>query len=225
MTATTNELIHSRYNHFTAICKKYSNLFLQHIPQTIRRPINQTTNPQRHTIPTPISNLRRVKFLPFPTSQINATPKLSEQPNTPNLRMNEPYYPSLNPLSRRCNYTIDIDWETATILTEIKTPIQPFTLMQTNSPKRTDNMTEKHLPTWQMLLYIILYKLANGWNRANAETLLKRNLIIQWPTFRPLRIIKAITPIMSLLIVVLLSLYLPTTKQTSLSQIRPHKSK
>ena len=61
-------------------------------------------------------------------------------------------------------------------------------------------MTENQLPPWCIVFYIILYKIIISWNRASSNTPHQRNQPIQWPTFRPLLVLNAVTPIMILML-------------------------
>jgi hypothetical protein len=110
----------------------------------------------------------------------------------------------------------NINWEAATITTEFKTTRNNiYTGTRSSIQKRTTHIRQGQLPSWKYIFYIMIHKLITSWTKAitdpNNTTQYNHEQITRWPTFRPLLILKATTPIM---IFTLLFLIPKTTGQT-----------
>ena len=206
MNEATQEITRLKYNRITSIRQRYTNLF----SNQLLRPQNNNTN-----------NPKRVNFSPFPIEQI--TP-LTTQPNKANQHSaieNQIIQHPSNSTS-----SISIEWETAEIHTKTKNPTKPSNSLQTQPQTHTiQKLTEDHLPPCKVLLLIILLKITNAWHKANAKEPTTQDKPVKWPTFRPLRTIRTLTPISSFLILFLLATYLPLAKtditpQTPATQIK-----
>ena len=167
------------------------------IPSTHPEDDTQT----RPTFPT--QQLERTRFTtnshPFNSTQPPQQPSnMTSQERPPH--DTTPQITQTPGLSTYHNHSIDINWDEPTISTEVQIINQPHSLSQQTTSKRTNQMTEKQLPTWRILFYISLFKITTAWNRASAETLYQREQMVQWPTFRPIRLLKAATPILIFLL-------------------------
>merc|ERR1712238_117897 len=108
-----------------------------------------------------------------PHNQTDITTRDHTQQRTPNLQQPEQtHYTPI--LSTYHNHTVNINWEDATITTEIKTLNPPHSIHRHTTSKHTDHITHQQLPTWHIILYIILYKITTSWDKANSETLYQR---------------------------------------------------
>ena len=208
MSALTSENLQSQYRRYTKTRRQFIDFIkrpnytpreITYLPQTNQRQI-QPAQPIRPHV--------RFQRSP-PHNQTDITTRDHTQQRTPNLQQPEQtHYTPI--LSTYHNHTVNINWEDATITTEIKTLNPPHSIHRHTTSKHTDHITHQQLPTWHIILYIILYKITTSWDKANSETLYQRERTVSWPTFRPLRILKATTPIMILLML----LSIPMIKAT-----------
>ena len=229
MTAMTSNNHQRHYKHYTKTRKQFINHIKRpdappqysfHRPTIIRESPNQRIRQGRRVsfqfqIPNDDPPSMTRPRTAFPTQQIErnhiTTNSNSFNPTNPSYpadpppqdRITQNTTPQINRtpgLSTYHNHSVDINWEEPTITTEIKIINQPNSLSQQTPSIRTNQMTEKQLPTWRIMFYISLFKIISAWNRASAETLYQREQMVQWPTFRPIRLLKAATPILILLL-------------------------
>ena len=216
MSALTFENLNAQYKRYT----KLRTQFLDHIRPTLpmrhTQPNNRRRIPIEYTHPRPRQNIGEHTQHPTP-NQTRPTQRVRFQThqNTPRVaQLRHPHNqleqttPPVPILTNHHNPTVDIDWDDATITTETKTPNPPHSISRHTTTKHTKDITDSQLPNWKIILYIILYKIVSKWDKASAETLYRREQTIRWPTFRPIRILKAVTPIMILMLV----MYIPIIK-------------